>query len=134
MGSLAPMVDQIEQRTGCVPDTVLADAGHANHACISNLVERGVLPLVSVPKRSKNPGANANDEAAVDAWRHIMQTPDAKELYRARAGLCELPNAQFKSRFGLERSLVRGLCKVTSVVLLTAIASNLLTHAAALLS
>lgn len=80
------------------------------------------------------PGANANDEAAVDAWRHIMQTPDAKEHYRARAGLCELPNAQFKSRFGLERFLVRGLCKVTSVVLLTAIASNLLTHAAALLS
>jgi transposase len=134
MGSLIPMVDQIEQRTGCVPDTVLADGGHANHACISNLVARGILPLVSVPERSKDPGPNANDQPAVDAWRYIMQTPEAKELYRARAGLCELPNAQFKSRFGLERFLVRGLGKVTSVVLLTAIASNLLTHAAALLA
>jgi hypothetical protein len=133
-GSLTPMVDQIEQRTGQVPETVLADGGHAHHGCIRNLVDRGVLPLVSVPKPSKNPGDQANDEPAVDAWRNIMETPDAKKLYRARAGLCELPNAHFKSRFGLERLLVRGLDKVTSVALLTAIASNLLSHAAALLA
>jgi transposase len=134
MGSLTPMLDQVEQRTGRVPDAMLADAGHAEHACIRNLVERDVVPIVSVPKPSKNPGPNANMEPAVDAWRHIMQTPEGKELYRARAGLCELPNAQFKSRFGLERFLVRGLDKVTSVALLVAIASNLLTHAVALLA
>jgi len=134
MGSLTPMMDQLEQRTGRVPDAMLADAGHAEHACIRNLVERNVLPIVSVPKPSKNPGPNANMEPAVDAWRHIMQTPEGKELYRAQAGLCELPNAQFKSRFGLERFLVRGLDKVTSVALLVAIASNLLTHAVALLA
>ena len=134
MGSLTPMLDQVEQRTGRVPDAMLADAGHAEHACIRNLVQRDVLPIVSVPKPSKNPGPDANMEPAVDAWRHIMQTPEGKDLYRARAGLCELPNAQFKSRFGLERFLVRGLDKVTSVALLVAIASNILTHAVALLA
>jgi transposase len=134
MGSLTPMVDQIEQRTGQCPEVILADGGHANHDCIKGLVDRGVLPLVSVPERSKNPGPNANDDPAVDAWRDIMQTPEGKELYRARPGLCELPNAQLKTRFGLERFLVRGLDKVTSVALMAAIALNVLTHASALLA
>lgn len=123
-GSLTPMLDQIEQRTGQTPEVIIADGGHEHHACICNLVGRGVLPLVSPRERTKT--RDYNDEPAVDAWRHIMQTPEAKQLYRARAGICELPNAHFKTRFGLTRFLVRGLDKVTSVVLLTTVASILL--------
>ena len=63
-----------------------------------------------------------------------MQTPEAKELYRARAGLAELPNARFKARFGLGEFLVRSLGNVTSVALLGALAHNLLTHSQKLLS
>jgi IS5 family transposase len=62
-----------------------------------------------------------------------METDEAKQIYRARASLCELPNAHFKSRLGLGHLLVRGLNKVTCVVLLTALASNLLAHVHALL-
>jgi hypothetical protein len=63
-----------------------------------------------------------------------MDTENAKRLYRARAGLCELPNAHFKGRHGVDQVLVRGTEKVTCVVLLAALASNLLAHAAALLN
>jgi len=63
-----------------------------------------------------------------------MQTDEAKQLFRARASLCELPNAHFKSRLGLGHLLVRGLNKITCVALLTALASNLLAHMHALLA
>jgi len=62
-----------------------------------------------------------------------MEAPDAKKEYRARPGLCELNNAHQKSHHGLTQFLVRGVAKVTSVVLLSAIASNLTQHAAHLL-
>lgn len=133
MGSLTPMLAEVERRTGQTPGAILADAGHANHECICNLIDREILPLVSVPESSKNPGPNANFDPRVDAWRESMQTEAAKKLYRNRAGLCELPNAHFKSRLGLGQFLVRGLNKVTCVVLFTSIASNLLAHGPKLL-
>ena len=133
MGSLTPMLEEVERRTGQTPHTILADAGHANHECICNLIDREILPLVSVPEPSKDPGPNANFDPRIDAWREIMQTEGVQKLYRNRAGLCELPNAHFKSRLGLGQFLVRGLNKVTCVVLFTSIASNLLAHGPKLL-
>lgn len=133
MGSLTPMLEEVERRTGRTPHTILADAGHAHHECINHLMARNILPLVSVPEASKNPGPTANFDPQIDAWRETMQTEEAQKLYRNRAGLCELPNAHFKARHGLARLLVRGLDKVTSVVLITSIASNLLAHGSKLL-
>ncbi|MFL5351683.1 transposase, partial [Archangium sp.] len=63
-----------------------------------------------------------------------MQTPEAQELYRGRASLVENVNAQVKQHYGLEKLLVRGLDKVTSVALLTALAHNLLAHGQALVN
>jgi IS5 family transposase len=62
-----------------------------------------------------------------------MQTDEGKRLYKARAGLAELPNAHAKDHFGLDRVLVRGLEKVGCVGLLAALAFNLTQHAARLL-
>ena len=84
----------------------LADGNHADHASIRIAEERSVTALVALPKTE--PGSQANDDKAVVAWRERMQTDEAKELYRARASLCELPNAHFKSRLGLSQFLVRG--------------------------
>ncbi|MND06839.1 hypothetical protein D3C83_284690 [compost metagenome] len=63
-----------------------------------------------------------------------METDEAKKLYRARASLCELMNAHLRTHHGVDQFLVRTVAKVTSVVLLGAIASNLLQHASTLLS
>lgn len=133
MGSLTPMLAEIERRTGQRPMMLLADANHASHDCIRAATHQGVTPLVSVPERSQRPGAKADDDPAIVAWRARMETGEAKQVYRARASLCELTNARLRTHQGLDRFLVRGLEKVTCVALLGAIASNLLQHASTLL-
>jgi transposase len=133
MGSITPMLDEIKRRTGELPNTLLADANHAAHDCIRAATDAGVEVLVAVPERSKKAGANADDDPAIVAWRERMETDEAKQLYRARASLCELVNAHLRTHHGVDHFLVRGLAKVTCVALLGAIASNLLQHATTLL-
>lgn len=134
MGSVTPMLDQIEGRTGERPKKLLADANHASHACIRCCARRGVEALIAVPKRSQQPGPNADRDEAVTVWRQRMATDEAKTDYRARAGLCELPNAHLKHHCDLKQMPVRGLEKVTCVALLTGLAINLVQNAARLLA
>ena len=131
--AITPMLAEIQRRTGHLPQTLLADANHATHDCIRTATANGVTALVAVPERSQRPGANGDDDPAIVAWRARMETDEAKQLYRARAGLCELTNAHTRTHHGLDRFFVRGLEKVTCVALLSAIASNLLQHACTLL-
>jgi IS5 family transposase len=63
-----------------------------------------------------------------------METTEAKRHYRARAGLCELPNAHLKCHHGMAQVFVRGIERVTCVALLAALAANLLAHASVLLT
>jgi transposase len=132
--SIAPMLDDIERRTGQLPEKLLADANHASIADLKNAADRGVEAFIPVPKRSQANGPKASQEPAVVEWRDRMATDDAKETMRARAGLSELSNARLKNRLGLSSLLLRGLGKVTSVVLLTSLAANVLAHGSALLA
>jgi hypothetical protein len=113
------MLDQIEERTGELPSVLLADGNHASHDCIHDADARGVTTLIAVPKRkgSASGRRRENDDPAILAWKARMDTDEAKALYRARASLCALPNAHFKSRLGLGQLLVRSLPMVTSVAL-----------------
>lgn len=133
-GSVKPMLEEIERRTGQLPKTLLADGNHADHASIRAAAERGVEALIPVPDKPQTRGDRAENDASLQAWHQRMSTPEAKQTYRARASLCELPNAHFKSRFGLAAVTVRGLYKVTCVAILGALTANLLAHGAALLS
>ena len=132
MGSVSPMLADIQARTGQLPEVLLADANHAAHACIEHAASAGVELLVAVPKREQK--AKAQVSPAVIAWRARMQTEDAKRIYRSRAALCELSNAHLKHHRGAALLPVRGLAKVTCVVLLAALAGNILAHTAALLA
>ncbi|MDP9000712.1 MAG: transposase [Myxococcota bacterium] len=134
MGSVTPMLKQIKERTGTLPKVLLADANHAKHDCIRACAALGVEALISVPARSAKAGPNADNDAAVCAWRERMQTDEAKRTFRARASLCELSNAHLKHHHGVSQLLVRGVEKVTSVALLAGLAANLLQHAAKLLA
>ena len=75
---------------------------------------------------------NPSEDPVIASWRDRMRTDEAKEQMRARASLCELSNAHIKTRFSMASLLVRGLSKVTCMVLLTALTANLVAHAAAL--
>ncbi len=130
MGSVTPMLADVESRTGQLPKQLLADANHAKHSCIEEATRRGVEVFIAVPKREQRP-ANTTASAEIVAWRERMQTDDAKRTYRARAALCELSNAHLKCHHGAAQVLVRRIAKVTCVALLAALTSNLLAHAAA---
>jgi hypothetical protein len=93
---------------------LLADGGHLKFDCLRSAAVKGVNVLVPLPPPSKDPKTHRGsyDEPIVQ-WRERMQTPEAKELYRARASLVELPNARLKGRLGLGQFLVRGLNQVT---------------------
>lgn len=135
VGSIAPRLGAIERRTGALPKTLLADGGHLKFDCLRTAEAKGVVVLMPVPPPSKDPQSlRGAYDAPLAAFRARMETPEAKELYRARAGLAELPNAHFKGRLGLGQFLVRGLANVTRVALLTGLAFNLLGHASSLLS
>ena len=132
MNAISPMLDQIEKQTDQLPKTLLADANHTGHAGIEDAAERGVETIIPVPERSRSSGREADRSPAITAWKSRMETPEAKQAYRQRAGLCELTNARMKS-FGMERFLVRGIGKVTCVALMTALALNIVAHGAKLL-
>jgi len=132
MGGVTPMLEQIERRTGQLPETLVADANHANHTAIIAAEQQGVNMILAVPKRSRETGPKTVLVPEIVDWKKRMQTDEAKALYRARAGLCEWTNAQAAGRFGLRQFLVRGIAKATSVSLLIAITSNLTQHLATL--
>ena len=126
MGSMTPMIEQIEKRTGERPTSLLADGGHAKLEDIVQVEKQGVAAIVPPSERAKPIEQLRREGAAPEiiAWRERMQTHEAKELYRARASLCELNNAHQKGLHGIRQFLVRGIAKVTCVVLMSAIATN----------
>ena len=87
-----------------------------------------------MPARSQTSGPNADHDEPIEAWRTRMQTAEAKLTYRARASLCELPNAHLQHHDGVAQLLLRGLGKITCIALLAALAANLLQHAAKLIA
>ena len=128
MGSVGPMVEQIEQRTGQRPERLLADGNHATCEDVKQCAAKGIEALISLPERMAQAGQQGDHSAEVEAWRERMRTDEAKEQYKARAGLVENVNAQVKGRYGLTQVTVRGLKKVKSVALLVALAHNLAAH------
>ncbi|MEI8259461.1 MAG: IS1182 family transposase [Deltaproteobacteria bacterium] len=132
MGSVTPMIEQILERTGALPERILADANHAKHECIERGAELGVELLIAVPKNAGD--ATRSTSQPVLDWHARMETDEAKRLYRARAGLVELTNAHIKEHLGVDHLLVRGVAKVTCVALLAGLAFNILHNAAALLA
>jgi hypothetical protein len=134
VGLITPMLEEIERRTGALPKTLLADGGHLKFDCLRTAETNGVTALMPLPPPSKNPQSpRAAYDAPIMACCARMETPEAKDLYRARAGLAELLNAHLKGRLGLGQFVVRGLANVTGVALLTGLAFNLLGHASSLL-
>jgi len=142
MAQLAPMVAQVEQRLGQVPEQWLVDGGFPGHAQIDAVAGKTELYApVPRPKATKDatkgkdgdeppaPGSEfepkPGDSDAVAQWRQRMGTDAAREIYKDRAATAECVNAQARNR-GLLRMPVRGLAKVRCVVRLYALAHNLM--------
>lgn len=128
LGQLAPMVEQVGKRHGVYPQEWLVDGGYPAHDQLEQTATRTVV-YAPVPK-PKDPAvdphvAKPQDSEVVGAWRERMGTETAKVIYRERAATAECVNAIARER-GLTRLRVRGTAKVRGVLLLHALAHNLM--------
>ncbi len=129
-GQAAPVVDQIERRTQWRPDNYLMDGGFATRDDIRELEQRGITVYAPVRLPRNKPeteryGARYGDSPEVAAWRERMGTAEAKAVYRQRGAIAEWTNAQVRQH-GVSQFSVRGLTNVTTVMLLVAVAHNLM--------
>ena len=127
-GQLTPMVAQVKARCGEYPQQWLVDGGYTAHEQIEAAAPHSeVYAPVPKPKdeRTDPHAPKPGDSEAVAAWRKRMASDEAKAIYKNRAAVAECVNAQARNR-GLTRLLVRGTAKVKCVVLLYALAHNLM--------
>jgi len=128
---MAPMVEDIERRCGRKPAEYLVDAGYTDFKSIEEAEAAGVLvfgPVLSGGDPAKRPDPlvpTKKDSEAIVRFRLRMASEEGKKTYKERAQVAELTNAEAKDKRGLSRFLVRGLAKVTSVAMWTALAINL---------
>lgn len=128
-GWLGRAVRDVESRYGVRPKSALADGGFQSLGDIEDLEKQGtrVYSPPSVPRsggRSRyRPVRGDSDEIA--RWRRRMRRAEAKEIYKERASSSECVNAHQRQR-GLYQFLVRGRHRVRAVLLLQALAQNLL--------
>jgi transposase len=130
-GQMDPMVEQIEQQQGTLPDEYYTDGGFSTKDDIEDLAQRGVTVYTPVKeadrqrRQGKDPYAPRQGESqSLTEWRQRMGTEEAKEKYKQRCK-CEWSNAVSRNH-GLYQFLVRGLEKVRAVALWHALVHNLL--------
>lgn len=130
-GQVGPMTEQIEERTGDLPDNVLFDGGCVNLDDITKLEQQGIKVYAPPrPPRTTTSGRTQFEPAPTDTpevatWRVRMGTDEAKEIYKQRAATAECVNAHAR-RYALQQLNVRGVAKALSVLLLVAITHNLM--------
>jgi transposase len=139
MAQMAPMVEQVIERTGGMPGRWLVDGGFPAHEQIDAVHEQtqGKTEVIApVPEPRRKPGDDDTpppdkhqrkdgDSEPVALWRARMADDEVKQQYKQRAATAECVNALARNR-GLQRMPVRGLSKVRAVAYLYALAHNLM--------
>lgn len=128
-----PMLDHIENHCGQRPETALLDGGYNTKDNIDLAHERKIILLAPLKAEQKQLDAGKDpyapkrgDSDAVKAYRARMATDEAKTHYKLRGQTAEWVNAQARNS-GLYMLEVRGKEKVQAVLLMFALAHNLLT-------
>lgn len=128
-GAVSPMITAIKQRTEMVPEQIVVDAGFTSRDEVDAVAQCGVTLYGPLPERKGKPDPYApqrGDSEAMRALKERMQTTEGQQIYRDRAKTAELVNADLKRWRTLERITVRGITKVTAVVLLNVLTFNML--------
>jgi transposase len=129
---LEPMLDDIHDNTGQHPRQMLVDGGYSTKANIDLADENKVelfTPIKDEQKQldqGKDPYVpKPRDSEAMKEFRTRMAQTAAKATYKLRGQAAEWVNANARNR-GLYMLRVRGKAKVQAVLLLFALAHNLL--------
>jgi len=130
---LEPMMAEVKQNVGRMPETTSADAGYFSEQAIEAVEKMGTDVLVP-PSRQKHgaliepapseaPGPAAS---TTERMRAKLQTEAGKNLYRMRKAIVEPVFGQIKGVRGIRRFLLRGLAKVRAEFQLIALTHNVL--------
>ena len=128
---LPPMLKQLRDRYGRVPEEALVDGGFAALDAIDAAAQADCTvyaPLKDEHKQlraGKDPYAKKKgDSAAVAAWRERMGTAAGKAIYKLRGQTAEWVNAVSRN-WGFQQMPVRGQAKCRTNTLLYAVTHNL---------
>jgi transposase len=125
--ALVPMLTQVQARTGRTPKAWLADGGYVSTAGICGVADRHVALYAPVPEGTHAPGSGQSPPPpAVVAWRARMATDEGKTQYKVRSATAERIHADAKTHRAFRVLPVRGLPKVHTWALWTALAINVL--------
>jgi transposase len=128
---LTPMVLEIRDNTGQLPDVISADAGYFSEAAVT-APELAAVDLHIPPDRQKHeetPKVPAGDPATLseaDKMRKKLAEPAGRKIYARRKTIVEPVFGQIKQARGFRRFSFRGLAKVQAEWKLVCMVHNLL--------
>ena len=124
-GSLLPMLEEIEDVNGSVPDLTLADAGYKSEDNFSALQQKAINALVSIGREGKKAGTIVAGKKLTKRMLKKLKTKKGKKLYKRRKAIVEPVFSWIKQSLGFRRFSVRGIQKVAGEWSLVCCAINL---------
>ena len=128
--SLAPMLDEVEQRCGAPPRQALADSGFFSIANLERLEQRNIDAYVpdSNMARALNLGTTCRTRACAPAHRRMrakLRSPAGAAAYARRKAIVEPVFGVLKQQRGIRQFRTRGLNQVANEFTLATLAFNL---------
>jgi transposase len=128
--SLAPMVDQLDQRCGAPPGAALADSGFFSVDNLKQMEQRNIDAYIpdSNMARALNLGARCRQPARAPAHRRMrakLRSPAGQAAYARRKAVVEPVFVVLKQQRGIRQFRTRGLDKVTNEFTLATLAYNI---------
>ena len=129
-GSLAPMIDQVEQRCGAPPGTALADSGFFSIDNIEQMEQRNIDAYVPDSNLASelNLGTRCRVKAHAPAHRRMrakLRSPDGQAAYARRKAVVEPVFGVLKQQRGIRQFRTRGLQNVNNEFALATLAFNI---------
>lgn len=130
---LEPMMAEVKQNVGRMPEATSADAGYFSEQAIEAVEKMGTHALVP-PSRQKHGAPSepapseppTEDASTTDRMRAKLRTDAGKALYRMRKAIVEPVFGQIKGVRGIRRFVVRGFANVRAEFQLIALTHNIL--------
>lgn len=121
---ILPMMLQVEENTGWLPDRVTADAGYFNEGQMTD-ARLKTIELYVKPKKQRIVRAKLLKPKFGDQMRELMETPLAQALYRMRMTLVEPVFGAIKQARGFRQFSLRGIEGVRAEWALVCMGHNL---------
>ena len=128
--SLAPMVEEVEQRCGAPPGAALADSGFFSIDNLKHMEQRNIDAYVpdSNMARALNLGTRCRTRARHPAHRRMrakLRSPAGQAAYARRKAVVEPVFGVLKQQRGMRQFRTRGLNQVANEFTLATLAYNL---------